>query len=336
MRDTSPDVSILIVSYNTCALTLACLDSIAAGARDVEREVIVVDNASTDGSAAAIAAHRSQPRLISSAQNLGFAGGTNLAARSATGTYLLLLNPDTLALDGAIDRLVAFARERPEAMIWGGRTLFPDGSLNPSSAWGRITPWRLLCRATGLTALLPGTDVFNGEALGGWRRDTEREVDIVSGCFLLLPRSLWIQLNGFDPLFYMYGEEADLCLRAKRLGARPRVTPTATITHYAGASEKTLEGKLVRLLAAKATLIRRYFPTPLIRTGLVINALWPLTRTWALQAASCLALDAERQAARRESAAVWRRIWRRRSEWQAGYTGPAPRSATNTPSSTAA
>jgi hypothetical protein len=321
-EDRPPTLSILIVSYNTRAMTLACLDSIAAGAELTAHEIIVVDNASSDGSAEAIASHPAAPRLIASVENLGFARANAEAARWARGELLLLLNPDTVVLKGAIDRLVDFARLRPKAQIWGGRTLFADGRLNPASAWGRMTLWRLFCRASGLTGIFPGSRLFDGEAIGGWQRDSEREVDIVSGAFLMLPSALWDRLGGFDPLFFMYGEEADLSLRARRLGARPRVTPEATIIHHGGASERTREGKMVRLLAAKATLIRRHFPRWARLPGLALHAAWPLSRAAALGVAGWVGSNAEH----REAARVWWTIWRRRAEWIGGYepARPAP------------
>lgn len=314
----APRLSILIVSYNTREMTLACLDSIVAETRAVDYEIIVVDNASADGSAEAIAAHPAGVRLCALNENLGFAAGNNLAARHACGDLILLLNPDTVVISEAIDRVVAFSERRPEAMIWGGRTVFADGRLNPASAWGRMTPWRLLCRATGLTALGAKTSLLNGEAMGGWTRESEREVDIVSGCFLLLSRRLWRRLGGFDPLFFMYGEEADLCLRARVLGARPAVAPEATIIHHGGASEATREGKMVRLLAAKASLIDRHFPRWQRRAGLALHAAWPLTRWLALAAKS----QAGGGPAAAEKAEAWRRIWERRAEWRNGWRRP--------------
>ncbi len=311
----TPTLSILVVSYNTCAMTLACLRSIAAETRDASYEIIVVDNASSDGSAAAIADEAFGLKLMALDQNVGFARANNLAAAEARGEFLLLLNPDTLVQDQAIDRLVAFSRRRPEARIWGGRTRFADGRLNPSSAWGRMTLWRLMCRATGLTGIAARTSLFNGEAIGGWSRDTEREVDIVSGCFLMISRHDWQRLGGFDPTYFMYGEEADLCLRARELGARPAVTPSATIIHYGGASEATREGKMVKLLAAKATLIDRHFPRFAKRLGLYVHAAWPLTRWLVLSAAARIA----HRPASAASATVWGRIWQRRSEWRHGW-----------------
>jgi GT2 family glycosyltransferase len=318
---TSPakiDVSILIVSYNTRAMTLEAISSVARETRDVRYEIIVVDNASSDGSAEAIAAHPAAPRLIRLGENIGFGRGNNLAAEHASGDYVLLLNPDTVVTDRAIDRLLAFARANREALIWGGRTVFADGSLNPASCWQRITPWNLVTRLTGLAALYPNSPLFNPEAFGGWRRDSVRAVDIVSGCFLLIPRPIWLALGGFDPAFFMYGEEADLCLRARRIGARPMVTPEATIVHYGGASEKTRAGKMRSLLKAKATLIDRHWPRGTVDIGQYLLMGWPLTR-WL--AATALSRYRGRESDR-EAAAVWREIWKSRDDWRFGYPKP--------------
>lgn len=309
------DVSIIIVSYNTRDMTLAAIASAVRETRDVTSELIVVDNASSDGSAEAIATAFPDVRLIASPDNLGFAAGNNLAAAHARGEYLLLLNPDTVVLDCAVDRLVAFARSRPEAGIWGGRTLFADGRLNPASCWRRISLWNLFCRAAGLTGMLPRSALFNSEAYGGWARDRVREVDIVSGCFLLVRRDTWQRLGGFDPVFFMYGEEADLCLRARRIGARPHVTPEAKIVHHGGASETARADKLVKLLAAKASLVARHFHPRARTPGRLLLAAWPLSRWIALSVAARLS-RARRHA---EAAAVWRDIWRRRGEWLAGW-----------------
>jgi GT2 family glycosyltransferase len=318
---TSPrriDVSVLIVSFNTREMTLAAISSVVRETRDVAYEIIVVDNASTDGSADAIAAHPAQPKLIRLHENIGFGRGNNVAAEHATGRYVLLLNPDTLVTDRAIDRLAEFARANPRALIWGGRTLFADGSLNPASCWQRITPWNLVMRISGLAALFPQSALFNPESFGDWPRDTVREVDIVSGCFLMIPRAVWLALGGFDPVFFMYGEEADLCLRAQRIGARPIVTPEATIIHYGGASEKTRAGKMTKLLAAKSTLIARHWPRGTVALGQSLLMLWPLTRWLA-----CTVLDhIKDDAGYREAAATWRMVWAARDEWRCGYVEP--------------
>ncbi|MEM9063984.1 MAG: glycosyltransferase family 2 protein [Planctomycetota bacterium] len=303
------DLSVILVSYNTRELTLTALASLREQTVRTDFETIVLDNASTDGSADAIALAEPGVKLIRSEENLGFAQGNNEAAKRATGKLLLLLNPDTVVLDSAVDRLVEFADAHPERRIWGGRTLFGDESLNPASCHGKITLWSLMSQALGLSSVFRESGLFNPEGLGGWDRGTEREVDIVSGCFFLIDRKLWDQLGGFDRLFFMYGEEADLCHRARTLGAKPTITPDATIVHYGGASERVREDKLVRLLKAKTDLIRRHL-RPFPRLGVGLLTLWPLTRAlaWTLLAP----LKGERG---RESASAWRSVFSRRREW---------------------
>ncbi len=307
------EVSIIVVSYNTCALTREAIESAVCETIDTSFEIIVVDNASSDGSAEMLATLPCRPHLLALERNIGFARANNLAARSASGDYILLLNPDTIVRDHAIDKLVAFAKACPEAGIWGGRTLFPDGSVNPASCWARMTLWNQFCRATGLTALFPRFQFFNGETLGGWPRNTSREVDIISGCFMLVDAELWGDLGGLDASFFMYGEEADFCLRAKAHGARPIVTPNAEIVHYGGASEAVRADKMVRLLAAKTTLIRRHWHSALRALGIALLAAWPLTRAIATTA---LAGISDRWI---EPSATWRAIWWRRAEWLSGY-----------------
>lgn len=306
----TPTLSIIVISYNTLTMTLKCLHSVVSQTLATEFELLVVDNGSTDGSADAIEAEcAARLRLFRSPTNLGFAAGNNRAIQEATGEYLLLLNPDTEVLDGAIDNLLAFATAYPAAGIWGGRTLFANGLLNPSSCWNRMTAWSVFCQVTGLSKAFPRVSILNPEAVSAWWRGGPREVDIVSGCFFLIRRELWDRLGGFDPSFFMYGEEADLCLRARSLGARPMVTPNAVIVHHGGASERVAQDKLIRLLNAKAKLIRRHWRPGTRRVGIALLSCWPLSR-----ASVCSILSPISQRARTR-ASVWREVWCRRSEW---------------------
>lgn len=318
MQDTTtsaaPDLTVIVVSYNTRALTLAALRTLLAETRQTHMKVVVFDNASADDSADAIAAEFPEVELIRNPDNVGFAKANNIVAEQADTEWLLLLNPDTEVHAGAVDRLMDFARAHPDAGIYGGRTVFPDGSLNIASCWMRMTPWSLFCAATGLTALAPNSELFNPEALGGWNRDTVREVDIVVGCFFLIRRELWHRLGGFDLRYFMYGEEADLCLRAARMGYRPMITPDAEIMHIVGAASKTLGRKLVLLAKARATLIRDHWPRPWVPFGLAMMWAWAAIRVSAFRALSVLGLrkaDAK--------AAAWTETWQARHDWLKGY-----------------
>ena len=310
-----PAVSIIVVSYNTRDMTVACLNSVLAQTQATPYELMVIDNASSDGSAAAIQELGDGVRLTALRDNIGFARANNLAARQARGDYLLLLNPDTLILDGAIDRLAAFARANPSAGIWGGRTLDGNNRLDPTSVWARMTPWSLACRALGLDQLAPNSPLFNAEGMGGWARDSVRHVDIVTGCFLMIREQLWERLGGFDRAFFMYGEEADLCLRAATLGARPLFTPSATILHYGGASEASQAGKIEKLFRAKVTLMQRHWPSSMLLAGKAMLSGWALSR---LAAASALdQFKRHEQTSRR--LALWREVWSHRASWLGGY-----------------
>ena len=309
-----PTLSIIIVSYNTREMTLECISSIYEET-SCHFEIIVVDNASTDGSVDAIREQFPRVRVIPEVKNHFFGWAHHIAYPYCNAPWLLLLNSDTIVLDGAIDKLLEFSRQQPEAGIWGGRTVYKDNSLNPFSCWGRMTLWSLFCRVLGLNVVFSRSEFFNSEAYGGWRRDTEREVDIVTGCFLLISGAKWERLGGFDPVFVMYGEDADLCLRARACGSRPLITPKSTIVHHGGASEKVHVEKMVRLLAAKAELIKKHFPKGKKGIGLRLLAMWPLSRlvvTFLLSFAS----QGPRKVDKLEK---WREVWGRRIEWKDGF-----------------
>lgn len=309
----APALSIIIVNYNTRATTLECLASLYAFPPNVSFEVILLDNASADGSAEAIRAAWPQLHLIENPDNSGFARGNNIAAVKATGQRLLLLNPDTLVFAGSFDALWAFAERAPKRRIWGGRTLFADHSLNPSSCWAKISLWSLFCSAFGLIWLFPRSALFNPESYGDWRRDSERDVDIVTGCFLMIDHDLWRDLNGFDPAFFMYAEEADLCLRARALGAKPGISPTAEIIHLGGASETSLTEKLIKTTRGRITLIRKHWHPAAVFAGLLLYRLWAFSR----MVGSHFVAGPRDQPGK--AADKWRAVWQRRREWLAGY-----------------
>ena len=230
-------------------------------------------------------------------------------------TVISLLNPDTLVLRGALDKLLAFAKEKPQAGIWGGRTLYADGSLNPFSCWRRLDLWALAMRATGLVSLFRESPIFNAEAYGGWRRDTVRGVDIVTGClFLTSRRADWLRLGGFDPTFVMYGDEADLCRRAQAIGARPMITPEAEIVHYAGASETVRAEKQNPALPGAGDAGPPAFPALAAAAGAE-----PAPRGAAQPDPQPSACSGRSASAARRTGRPGLQRWRRRAEWWDGY-----------------
>jgi len=303
-------LSIIIVSYNTRQMTLECIRSVFEETKSTSFKLIIVDNASSDGSADAIEKEfGSKVELIKLTDNVGFAAGNNLAADHATTELVLLLNPDTIVLDEAIDRIVLFSNQNLDALIWGGKTLFADKSLNPTSCWRQITLWNIFCRSFGLARLFKNNSFFNSEQYGGWKRDTIKRVDIVTGCFLLIKTELWKKLDGFDSDFFMYGEDADLCLRARNYGANPLINPDAVIIHYGGASERIKEDKMIKLFKAKILLTKKHWGNFKYKLGKFIFLLYPLNKVITQKVLFFMGKDVKKEAF------VWGAIWERRKEW---------------------
>lgn len=310
LPDESPDLSVIVVSYNTRAMTLACLASLYDQSPNLKLQTLVIDNASKDGSAAAIEARFPQVELHALEENLGFAGANNYAAEHAHAEWILLLNPDTVVLRRGIERMLAFARARADECVIGGRTYFADERLNPTSCWGEPTLWSLLCVATGLSSVFRRNAWLDPESLGMWPRDTVREVKIIAGCLLLISKSLWERLGGFDTGFFMYSEDFDLSMRARRSGAKLLICPDAEIIHYAGASEKVRSEKMVRLMVAKAQLYRKHWPPWKALLGIRFLDGWVWSRMTLFAFARLLAVRFQR------SYDDWRAIWVHREDWR--------------------
>jgi N-acetylglucosaminyl-diphospho-decaprenol L-rhamnosyltransferase len=301
----APDISIVIVSYRVPELLRVCLASIEREAVACAYEVIVVENASDDGSAEMVRDEFPAVRLIALEQNIGFAAGSNLGARASQGEYVLMLNPDTEFVGDTLTALLRYARAHPGAGLVGGRTLNPAGELDPGSCWGAQTLWSLVCFASGMSTAFRRSRVFNPESLGDWARDSEREVDIVTGCLCLAPRIVWDELGGFDETFFMYGEDADLAARARKAGYRPAITPDAVIVHHVGASSLSVE-KREMTLRCRVALARKHLPPPQAEAAVVL-----------LQAGTGLRALAANVA--RKPASTWPAVWRRRRDWRGGY-----------------
>lgn len=303
-------LSIIIVSYNTCQMTLECIRSVFNETNATKFEIIIVDNASSDGSAEEIEKEfGAKVKLVKLKENIGFAAGNNIAAKYATSDLILLLNPDTIVLDKAIDKLVSFSVHNQDSMIWGGITLFGDKSLNPTSCWRKMTLWNVFCRTFGLSLLFKNSSLFNSEQYAGWKRDTVKYVDIVSGCFLLIKTTMWNRLGGFDNDFFMYAEDADLCLRAIKYGAKPLITPDAIIIHYGGASGSIKEDKKIKLFKAKILLMKKHWRRNKYLLGRFIYLLYPFNK---MIAHKILSLINKRF---KDESLVWGEVWKRRKEW---------------------
>ncbi|HSQ17088.1 MAG TPA: glycosyltransferase family 2 protein, partial [Anaerolineales bacterium] len=229
-----PDLSICIVTLNTRQCLRDCLDSLAAHPASLPTEIIVVDNASSDGTQAMLAAEYPQVALIQNEKNEGFARPSNQAMRAASGCYLLLLNPDTLVHAGALDTLVTFLEQHPQAGIVGPKVLNRDGSLQMACRRGIPSPGAMISYFLKLHRLFPRSRRFGGYLLNYLDEDETHLVDGVSGSCMLVRRSAAEQASYFDEQFFAYQEDADFCFQMQRLGWKVYYHPAARITHFGG------------------------------------------------------------------------------------------------------
>ncbi len=245
-KSSQPDLSIIVLSWNVRELLRACLNALTDDGRRVTAgapassfvlrpssltgELIIVDNASADGSPEMVAAEFPEARLIRNAENLGFARANNIGIAASTGRYVLLLNSDTVVPPGALETLVAFMDAQPQAAACSPRLLQPDGAPQPYAFGCDPTPGYLLCR--GLARAL-----FR-RPLHDWAVAEPIQADWVSGACLLVRRAAIEQVGGLDEAMFMYFEDNDWCRRMRLAGWQVWYAPTAAITHIGGAGLK--------------------------------------------------------------------------------------------------
>lgn len=231
------DLSVIIVSYNTCQLLDDCLASIAAAEKPPGGlEVIVVDNASHDGSAAMVAANYPQVRLLGMADNLGFSAANNQGSAVARGEYLLFLNSDTRVGRGALAEPLAYMREHPDVGALTVRLVYPNGERDPDNHRGFPTPWNAVCHFSGLSKLFPGRPEFDGYFRSYEDFTTAHSVPVIAGSYMMVPRVLDRQLGGWDESYFFYGEDIDYCYRVHEAGYDIVYYPLVEVLHYKGAS----------------------------------------------------------------------------------------------------
>jgi GT2 family glycosyltransferase len=239
------DLSVVIASFNARDYLRRCLTSLYAHTRDIDFEVIVVDNASWDGSPDLVEAEFPQAALIRSPGNLGFAAACNRGIAEAQGEFVLLLNPDTEVAENALAPMVAYCREHPQVGILGPRLLNSDGSLQLSCRRfpGHLTG--LFNRQSLLTRLFPRNRFSARYLMSDWSHNAIAEVDWLSGACMMLRRSMLHDIGGMDEGFFMYIEDVDLCYRAHQGSYQVVYFPTVAVTHHIGRSSDTLPNRSV-------------------------------------------------------------------------------------------
>jgi GT2 family glycosyltransferase len=228
-------LSIVIICWNDLKVISDCLKSVFNETTKIEFEVIISDNGSSDGSLDYITQNFPTARIVENGANLGFARGNNAGINVARGEYVLILNPDTIIHDRALEKLVAFADSHPEAGAFGCRVLNPDGSFqNPARPIPTVSGY--LISALYLRWLGGLSPRFDSDVYAGWDGRSQRTIGFQSGCCILFRKEVLESLHSFDDRFFFHFEESDLCYRIWQTGRSVLFCPEAEITHLGGQS----------------------------------------------------------------------------------------------------
>ena len=268
-------LSVVIVSYNVSHYLLQCLDSLQRALRGIDGEVIVVDNHSRDNSVALVHQAHPEVKVIENLHNLGFSKANNIALRQAKGEYALLLNPDTIVADNTIRDCIAFLDLHPDAGAAGVMMLNADGTVAPESRRGVPTPLTSFYKLSGLCRMFPRSPRFGRYYLGHLPWQTPQQIDIVSGAFCMLRRSVLDKVGLLDEDYFMYGEDIDLSYRILKQGATNWYLPYP-ILHYKGESTQKSSFRYVHVFyQAMLIFFRKHFShLGLLVTLPIKTAIW--------------------------------------------------------------
>lgn len=243
-----PDISVIILSYNTKDLTLACLRALLdSNLEKSTMEVILVDNASTDGTVQEVRAVFPSVTCVVNTTNVGFARGNNVGIRRAKGRYILLLNSDTEVDKDAIRTVLHFMEDHPRAGVATAKLVLGDGTIDPACHRGFPTPWAAFTYFTKLETLFPHSTLFGQYHMGYKTMNVPHEVDAVSGAFLMVRKKVVDEVGLLDEDFFMYGEDLDWAYRIKELGWEVWFDPDARVLHHKKKSGRSHADKKQRL-----------------------------------------------------------------------------------------
>jgi len=261
------NLSIIIVSYNTRKLLSDCLHSIdkSLPKNDIETEVIVIDNNSQDDSQEWLKQNNKKSfvnfniKTIFNDENKGFSKANNQGIKESRGEYLLFLNPDTIVSPSALGKTYHLMKQDPQVGIATGRINLTDGRFQKECHRGFPTPWNSFCHFTGLDRLFPKSRLLAGYFLGHRPLHTSHEIDACTGAFMMIKKNVGKEINWWDEDYFWYGEDIDICYRAKEAGFKIMYYPHLCITHYQGASSgiiketKSRANKETKKMAALAS-----------------------------------------------------------------------------------
>ena len=241
------ELSIVIVNYNVKEFLTQCLDSIFKSQTQYNYEVIVVDNSSRDSGRDEICSTFEHISWIDNSENVGFGRANNQGFSRAKGVYTLILNPDTVLQEDTLEKCISYLLAHPEVGGLGIKGLDGSGQFLPESKRALPTPLVALWKITGLSAIFPKSSVFARYHLGHLSPEKNHEVDILVGCFMMVPTQLLLSVGGFDPQYFMYGEDIDLSYELQKTGHKNIYFSDSQIIHYKGESTKRGSLNYVRM-----------------------------------------------------------------------------------------
>ena len=241
------ELSIVIVNYNVKEFLTQCLDSIFKSQTQYNYEVIVIDNSSRDSGRDEICSTFKDITWIDNSENVGFGRANNQGFSHAKGVYTLILNPDTVLQEDTLEKCISYLLAHPEVGGLGIKGLDGSGQFLPESKRALPTPLVALWKITGLSAIFPKSSVFARYHLGHLSPEENHEVDILVGCFMMVPTQLLLSVGGFDPQYFMYGEDIDLSYELQKTGHKNIYFSDSQIIHYKGESTKRGSLNYVRM-----------------------------------------------------------------------------------------
>lgn len=298
----------LVVAYHSAPFIAQCIRGIAEGAQTTPYEVLLIDNGGGD-TESVVASQFPEVRIIPSEGNIGFGAGNNRLASHARAPRLLLVNPDAIPQPGAIDRLVAFSKEHPDAAAWGGRSYSPDGTLDHANFLALPTVRDFVVSIVDSSPM----------RRGGLPADTSSPgpVDVLNGGFMMVRADVWHELAGFDEGFFLYSEEIDLFQRIRARGHAVLVDPSVAVVHDTGGGQSLSPSRLMYLITGRMHYARKHFsPLGALITGW---ALWLTAAKYVVIGSALGRIFPARAVHYRSLSNGWGPIFRQRARWWRGY-----------------
>ncbi|WP_432222158.1 glycosyltransferase family 2 protein [Flavobacterium sp. TMP13] len=262
-------LSVVILNYNVRYFLEQCICSVQKALENIDGEIIVVDNNSSDGSCVMMQQRFPHIKLIQNTENYGFPKGNNIGVSAAQGKYICILNPDTVVSEDTFLKVLAFAEEKQNLGIVGCKLIDGTGAFLPESKRGIPTPWVAFTKMSALYKLFPNSKAFNQYYAQHLSKEQSGEVAILVGAFMVLQRELYSELQGFDENCFMYADDIDLSYRSLLLGKSNYYFADTSVLHYKGESTTKDANYMLRFQEAMTYFYKKHFKVPFLFTILV-------------------------------------------------------------------